>query len=311
MKKCLVTGGAGFIGSNLTRKLVAENYSVVVLDDLSTGSLDNLKDLLGKIEFVKADIRDEEKVKAVMKGVSYVFHLAALPSVTRSMEDPLTTNSINIKGTLVLLKTAAEYGVEKFIYSSSSSIYGDNPQMPQVEESVSHPISPYGVSKKAGEDYAYVFYKSFQLKTVSLRYFNVFGPYQSDTSEYAAVIPRFISLVLQGRKPTIYGDGFQSRDFTYVENVVLANLLAVSSEKANGEIINVAMGESINLNQMIEIFSEILEKKIEPIYTDPRPGDIKHSCADLTRAKKLLNYTPKISFKEGLKMTIEWFRGRK
>ncbi|MFH1612432.1 MAG: SDR family oxidoreductase [bacterium] len=308
MIKCLITGGAGFIGSNLVSRLVKEGMKIVVLDNLSTGKIDNLKEVQNKIEFIKGDICNYDDVKKSVKECDYIFHLAALPFVTKSIEDPIGSNQVNVNGTLNLLKCASEQKVKKFIFTSSSAVYGDDPKCPKTEDMLCWPISPYGVTKKAGEEYCYVFAKIFGVDTISLRYFNVFGPNQSADSEYSGVISRFIYLFLNEKIPTIFGDGFQSRDFTYVDDIVEANLLAAKCEETKGEVVNIACGKSINLNQMVEIMNKIMGLNIKPIYASQRIGDIKHSLSDISKSNKLLNYFPKVSFEEGLKRTIEWFK---
>lgn len=308
MIKCLVTGGAGFIGSNLVSRLIRENMKVVVLDNLSSGKMDNLKEFEDKIEFIKGNICHYSDVEKSVKNCDYIFHLAALPSVIKSIEDPISSNQVNVDGTLNLLKCASEQKIKKFIYTSSSAVYGDDPQLPKTEDMLCWPISPYGVTKKVGEEYCYVFAKIFGVDTISLRYFNVFGPKQNADSEYSGVISRFIFLLLNGKIPTIFGDGLQSRDFTYVDDIVEANLLAAKTEKTNGEVVNIACGKSINLNQMIEMMNKIMGLNVKPNYAAPKLGDIKHSLSNISKSNKLLNYFPKISFEQGLKITIEWFK---
>jgi len=303
----LVTGGAGFIGSHIVEKLVQAKEKVRVLDNFSSGRRENLKDLLDKIELVEGDIRDFWTVIKAVEGVDFILHQAALTSVQRSIKNPLTTNEVNINGTLNLLEAAKIHQVKRFIYASSSSVYGDTPTLPKVETMCPNPISPYAISKLAGEEYCQVFYKVYGLETVSLRYFNVFGPRQNPVSEYAGVIPRFIMALLNGNKPSIFGDGEQSRDFTYVENVVDANLSACKVSSVAGESINIACNQRHTLNQLWNNLVHLAGKRQEPAYTDPKPGDVRHSLGDIDKAKKLLNYQVKTDFEEGLKKTLDWY----
>lgn len=304
----LITGGAGFIGSNIARRLVSLGENVVILDDFSTGKRENINDLLPKVELIEGDICDPRTVSKATKGVDFVLHHAAVVSVARSIDDPTCTNKVNVTGTLNCLIAAREAGVKKFVYAASSSAYGDTPVLPKSEDMKASPTSPYGVSKLTGEMYCKVFNDVFGLPTVSLRYFNIFGPYQDPLSPYAAVIPIFATRILRGEPPLVYGDGNQSRDFTYIDNAVEANLLAIKSKDAAGMVFNVACGRRYTLNQLVEKIGEIIGKKIEPRYTDPRPGDILHSQGDISAARKILGYEPKIDFEEGLRRTIDWFR---
>jgi len=305
----LVTGGAGFIGSNIVRKLVEQGERVRVLDDFSTGKRENLAGLEGKVEVLEGSFIDRGLVGRALKGVSYVLHQGAIPSVPRSVADPVSSNEANVTGTLNLLEGAREAGVERFVYAASSSAYGDTEVLPKVEDMPSNPLSPYAVGKYTGELYARVYADIYSLPTVSLRYFNIFGPYQDPASEYAAVIPKFILAMLKGKAPVIYGDGEQSRDFTYIDNAVAANLLACKSEQVGrGEVINVACGERFTLNQLVELLSEIMGLEIEAEYAEARPGDVKHSLADISRAEKLLGYRAEVDFIEGLRRTVEWFQ---
>ncbi len=305
----LVTGGAGFIGSNIARKLVARGEKVRILDDFSTGKRENLFDL-DEAEIIEGSLIDRETVRNALKGARYVLHKAAIPSVPRSVADPLRSNEANVTGTLNLLIEAREAGVERFVFAASSSAYGDTAVLPKVESMPADPLSPYAVGKYTGELYVKVFADIYDLPAVSLRYFNIFGPSQDPASEYAAVIPKFIQSMLQGKAPVIYGDGEQSRDFTYIDNAVEANLLACSSDKAGrGEVINVACGQRYNLNQLVGALNDLLGTSIEPVYTEAVAGDVKHSLADINRAEELLGYTVKVSFIEGLKRTIDWFKG--
>ncbi len=304
----LVTGGAGFIGSNITLFLVKKGEKVKVIDNFLTGKKENLSSIINKIELIEGDIRDFKTCLEATKGVDYVLHQAALPSVPRSVETPEITNDININGTLNILLASVKNKVKRVVYASSSSIYGDSPVLPKKEDMIPSPLSPYAVSKLTGEYYCKVFYKIYGLETVILRYFNVFGPHQDPDSQYAAVIPKFIKAMLKGERPVIYGDGEQSRDFTYIDNVVQANILATRAKNACGRVFNIASQESITINQLVKELNCILNKNIEPKYTVPRPGDIKHSLADISSAKQILNYSPKIKFNEGLRRTVHWFQ---
>lgn len=309
-KKYLVTGGAGFIGSHLVESLLSQHQDVRVLDNFLTGKKENIADFSDGIELIEGDIRDLATCKKAMAGVDVVFHQAALPSVPRSVEDPFLTNAINVNGTLNMLIASREAAVEKFVFASSSSVYGDDPGLPKKEGQEGVPLSPYAASKIAGEKYCQVFWQNYGLDTVSLRYFNIFGPRQDPLSQYAAVIPIFISKISQGVSPTIYGDGLQSRDFTFVRNVVQANLLASRAEDVAGEIFNIACGERITVNDLFAIIRDMHDRDIEPVHDKPRPGDILHSFADITKGKKMLKYEPAVSFEDGLKETVLWFRGR-
>jgi len=313
MSKVLVTGGAGFIGSNLTESLLKGKHFVRVLDDFSTGKKENLifNKSYPSLEVMAGDIRSLRTCKKAMKGMEYVFHQAALPSVQRSVEDPETSNAINVGGTLNILLAAREEGVKRVIYASSSSIYGDTPTLPKHEEMPSHPLSPYALQKYIGEQYCRLFYQLYGLDSVSLRYFNIFGPKQDPNSLYSAVIPRFIDALLHGRPPIIFGDGEQSRDFTFIENVVQANLLAMSAERLHGEAMNIACGKRISLNQLLKILKQILGSKLSPVYQEPREGDVRHSLADIHKSKKIINYMPNVGTREGLKKTVEFFRRQK
>ncbi len=305
MSKVLVTGGAGFIGSNLCIELLRRGYEVAILDNFFTGKRENLREIETEIEIYEGDILDLNFVKEVVKGVDYILHQAALPSVPRSLQDPVTTNDINVKGTLNVLIAAKEENVEKVAYASSSSIYGLNP-LPQHEEMNPMPLSPYAVSKLTGEYYAKVFYEVYGLETIILRYFNVFGPRQDPNSPYAAVIPKFLKLMIHNKAPEIYGDGKQSRDFTYIKNVVEANILALKKKNIGGKIFNIACGRSVSLNELVELMNKILGKNIKPIYGIPRKGDIRHSLADISKSKKLLGYRVKYPLEDGLRKTTKW-----
>lgn len=303
----LVTGGAGFIGSNIAETLINKGENVRIIDNFLTGKPENMATFKDKVEFIEGDLRDLETVKKAMKDVNYVIHQAALPSVPKSVDLPIESNEHNTNGTLNVLYSAKESGVKRVVYAASSSAYGDQPQSPKVETMIPMPMSPYAVNKLTGEYYCAAFYKVYGLETVALRYFNVFGPRQDPTSFYSAVIPKFIAALLKNEQPTIFGDGEQSRDFTYIDNVVSANLLACKAEDAGGYMCNVACGESFTLNQLLRELQNILGTNIEPIYEAPRVGDVKHSLADITKAKLKLGFEVLVDFKEGLKKTVEWF----
>ncbi|HPW18548.1 MAG TPA: SDR family oxidoreductase [Candidatus Aminicenantes bacterium] len=310
MARYLVTGGAGFIGSHIAEALAGRGDEVRVLDDLSTGKLENLAGFAGTIEFVEGDIRDFETCRRAVEGVAAVFHEAALASVTRSVEDPLLANAVNVTGTLNLLVAAQAAGVRSFVLASSSAVYGDDPAMPKVEGREGRPVSPYGANKLIGEKYAQTFHALHGLNTVSLRYFNVFGPRQDPASEYSAVIPLFVTKVLRGERPTIFGDGEQSRDFIHVDDVVRANLLAAESAGAAGEAFNVACGVGTTVNGLLAAINEALGAGVEARYAPPRPGDILHSTADISKARRLTGFEPGLSFREGLRATIDWYKRR-
>ena len=307
-KKYLVTGGAGFIGSHIVEELVRQGEYVRTLDNYLTGRKENLEEFKDSVDILEGDIRDEEFCRYAVKGVDYVLHQAALPSVPRSVKDPVLTNQINVLGTLNMLVAARDAGVEKFVFASSSSVYGDDPRLPKSEEMGGIPLSPYAISKIAGEKYCQVFSRLYGFYTVALRYFNVFGPRQDPTSQYAAAVPIFITHALRGERPTVFGDGFQSRDFTFVRNVVDANLLALQSGNIAGEILNIACGDRITVNSLIESIGDSLRVGIEPRFDPPRPGDIEHSFADISKAKAALNYSPRFSFADGLLKTINWYK---
>lgn len=308
MEKFLVTGGAGFIGSNICRKLVSEGCFVRVLDNLSTGKMSNLDGVIDKIDFVKADMGDAEVARDAMKDIDVVLHQGAIPSVPRSVDDPACTHEHCVDATFTLLLTARDTGIRRFVYAASSSAYGDSPTLPKVETMVSDPLSPYAVAKLVGEHYCSVFYKVYGLETIALRYFNVFGPYQDPTSQYAAAIPAFVMAILTQQQPTVYGDGLQSRDFTYIDNIVHANLLAARAPQTKGQMINVACGEVITINEIIDLINDYLGKEVKPKYVPQRKGDVKHSIADITMAKKVIGFEPVIDFHAGLKKAIDWYR---
>ncbi|MGA2363481.1 MAG: SDR family oxidoreductase [Candidatus Aminicenantales bacterium] len=307
----LVTGGAGFIGSHIAESLVDRGDEVRVLDNLLTGKRENMAAFADRVRFIEGDIRDLETCRRAVEGVDHVLHEAALPSVPRSVENPLLTHEINVTGTLNLLVAARDAGARSFVLASSSAVYGDESSPLKLEGKEGRPLSPYAIHKLVGEKYGEVFHDIFGLKTVALRYFNVFGPRQDPFSQYAAVIPLFITKVLQGESPVIYGDGEQSRDFIYVKNVAEANLMAAESGGAvRGESINIACGERLTVNALLAAVNEVLGTDIRPVYADPRPGDIKHSTADVGKARRLMGYKPGVSFMDGLKETIAWYKKR-
>jgi UDP-glucose 4-epimerase len=305
--KAVVTGGAGFIGANLAEELANKGSEVIILDNLATGKMENITALLksAQVRFVKGIVTNQELLRGIFDEVDCVFHQAAIPSVQRSVENPLITNEVNVNGTLNVLFAAKECGVEKVVYASSSSVYGDTPEMPKREDMKTNPKSPYAVSKLTGEQYCVVFGEVYGLKTVCLRYFNVYGPKQDPSSEYAAVIPRFITRVLENKPPIIYGDGTQTRDFTFVKDVVHANILAM--EKDGEGVFNIASGESISINELALKIIGMNGKDLKPVYTEPRKGDIKHSLAAVSLAKEKLGYECEYSLEKGLKETIEYF----
>ncbi len=307
MSLYLVTGGAGFIGSNIVEALVKKNKKVRVLDSLITGKIDNLKPFMDKIEFVKGDIRDNAVLDTSLKGVDYVLHQAALRSVAKSVEDPEITNDININGTLKLFLAAHDAKVKRVVYASSSSVYGETKKFPERESDAPSPISPYAVSKLAGEYYGKMFTTTYKLETVGLRYFNVFGPRQNPESRYSAVIPAFISRMLNGESPIVDSDGKQARDFTYVENVVEANLKAATAKNIAGMVFNVGCGESYDLLYIIKVINNYLGTDIKPVFAPKRPGDVRKTIADIRLLKKKLGTTLKVRFDEGLERTIKWF----
>ena len=303
----LLTGGAGFIGSHIVKRLVGEGAVVRVVDNLSTGQVARLENLRCSIEYVEADLADNLVSDEVVKDVDYLLHQAAVPSVQRSVCDPVGTNRANVTATLNLLESCRKAKVRRFVYAASSSAYGDTEVLPKSEEMLPNPLSPYALQKLAGEHYCKLYYSLYGLETVCLRYFNVFGPGQDPHSEYSAVIPKFISKLLINELITVYGDGEQSRDFTYVENVVDANLLALQATKACGKVLNVGCGERITLNTLIQLLEEIVGVKAKVSYSASKPGDVRHSLADINLARRLLEYEPKVMVKEGLRRTVEAF----
>jgi UDP-N-acetylglucosamine/UDP-N-acetylgalactosamine 4-epimerase len=301
----LVTGGAGFIGSHIVEELLRRGDKVRVLDNLATGKRENVALFADRVEFIEGDIRSYHIVRAAVQGIDVVLHQAALPSVPRSVRDPITTHEVNATGTLNVLHAAKDAGVKRVVYACSSSVYGDSPELPKHEDMIPNPLSPYAVAKLAGEKYCGVFAHLYGLETVSLRYFNVFGPRQDANSQYSAVIPKFIKAMMADQAPTINGDGTYSRDFTYVANVVRANILAATVECDAGIVVNCACHGRITLNDLVAHINRLLGKNIQPIYAQPRPGDIPHSYADIRKAEELLGYKPIVGFEEGLKRTIE------
>jgi nucleoside-diphosphate-sugar epimerase len=308
MKKCLVTGGAGFIGSHITAELVNRGCEVTVFDNLSTGKLENMESFINDVNFVQGSITDIELLNETFKGVDTIFHQAALASVPRSVDDPLTSNEHNVNGTLNVLVAARDAEVSRVVYAASSSAYGDSDVLPKVETMMSKPMSPYAVNKYVGELYLKVFNDIYGLSTIGLRYFNVFGERQDPQSQYAAVLPLFITQLLAGKTPVINGDGTYSRDFTYVGNVVQANMLAAQVENPDGAVVNIALGDRISLNQLYDSISELLEIDKSPIHAEARIGDVPHSQADISLAHKLLGYEPVVSFKQGLEQTVNWYK---
>jgi nucleoside-diphosphate-sugar epimerase len=305
----LVTGGAGFIGSHIASALVAGGARVRILDDLSTGHRENLEEIGGDIDFIPGSVADEELLNKALEGVELVFHEAAIPSVPRSVEAPRQTHIASVDGTFSLLLAARDQKVRRVVYAASSSAYGDQPTLPKSEQMLPDPLSPYAVAKLVGEYYCQVFTRVYGLETVSLRYFNVFGPRQDPGSQYSGVVSRFISALLSNERPVIYGDGEQSRDFTYIENVVFANLSAAEAKDAAGKVINVANGERITLNQLLAELKDLTGKQdVTAEYFEPRVGDVRHSLADITMARELLGYESKVDLREGLQRTIDWWK---
>jgi UDP-glucose 4-epimerase len=304
--RVLVTGGGGFIGSHLVDRLLADGHDVRALDNFTSGRRENLDGVLDDIELVEGDIQSYERAHTAVRGCDVVLHQAALPSVPRSVLDPLTSNASNVIGTLNLLLAARDSDVRRVVLASSSSVYGSNPELPKHEGLQTRPIAPYGVAKLAAEGYAQSFHRVYGLNSVVLRYFNVFGPRQDPRSEYAAVIPKFIAAALQGTSPVIFGDGEQTRDFTYVDNVVQANVLAMEAPQAAGDVFNVAYGDSVTLNRLVQLIGEVTGRELIADYAPPRPGEVRHSRADITRARTELGYEPEVDFTEGLRRTVEW-----
>ena len=305
----VVTGGAGFIGSHIASALSASGARVRVLDDLSTGHRENLDEIGGDIDFIEGSVADESVLKKALDGAELVFHEAAIPSVPRSVAEPTQTHIASVDGTFSLLLAARDQKVRRVVYAASSSAYGDQPTLPKSEQMAPDPLSPYAVAKLVGEYYCQVFTRVYGLETVSLRYFNVFGPRQDPGSQYSGVVSRFISALLGNERPVIYGDGEQSRDFTYIENVVAANLSAASATGAVGKVINVANGARITLNELLAELQELTGKQdVTAEYLEPRVGDVRHSLADITMARELLGYESKVDLREGLKRTLDWWK---
>jgi nucleoside-diphosphate-sugar epimerase len=307
MAEFLVTGGAGFIGSHLVQYLLAKGKEVAVIDNLSTGKYAHIEPLIQKVSFFEGDIRDESVLMQAMRGVRVVFHEAAIPSVPRSVREPLAAHLSNSEGTLKVLLAARDSRVKRVVYAASSSAYGNSEVLPKVETMIPNPCSPYAASKLAGEYYCRVFSQVYGLETVILRYFNVFGPRQDAASEYAAVIPKFILALQSGKAPVIFGDGEQSRDFNYIDNVVCANLLAAEATGVSGKIFNIACGKRTSLNELLSYLQKIMNKETMPCYEPPRPGDVRHSLADISQAMEYLRYRPMVDVREGLEKTVRWF----
>ena len=304
----VVTGGAGFIGSNTVDELVRRGETVIVLDDLSSGKEDNLAEVRSKISIIKGSITDLEAVRKAVQSADYVIHLAARTSVPRSVKDPIDTNKINVEGTLNVLVAARDAKVKRVVFAASSSAYGETPTLPKVETMQPEPISPYGVAKYAGELYAQMFGRVYGLENVSLRYFNIFGPRQDPDSPYSGVLAKFCTAFLEKTQPLVFGDGEQSRDFTFVENAVAANLLACEAPNASGKVFNIGTGTRVTLNQTLALLADLTGNKLETKYEPPRDGDIRDSQADITQARDILNYEPLVTFEEGLRRTVEWYR---
>jgi len=310
MAKYLVTGGAGFIGCNLARYILDKGHEVVILDDFSTGKRENLTDITDRIELIEGDIRHRDTVDRAIGGCAAIFHQAALGSVPRSMKDPQTTHDVNVNGTVTVLEAARAAGVKRVVFAASSSAYGDRAESPKHEGMTPLPISPYAASKVSCEAYMKAYAEAFGMETVSLRYFNVFGPHQDPSGAYAAVIPAFVSRLLRGEAPTVFGDGEQSRDFCYIDNTCQANWLAAHApaEKCSGKVMNIACNARTSLNEILELLKELLGSDIRAVYQDERPGDVKHSLADVSLAAESIGYEPGVFFEEGLRKAIDWYR---
>jgi UDP-glucose 4-epimerase len=304
----LVTGGGGFIGSHVVHELVEAGEEVRVLDNFATGRAENLAEVRDRMTLCEGDIRDLEKIRAHFNDVDYVLHLAAIPSVPRSVADPLTSNAVNIDGTLNVLVAARDAQVKRLVFAASSAAYGDNPVLPRLESHEPRPLSPYALTKLTGEYYCQIFTRLYGLEAVALRYFNIFGPRQNPDSPYTGVLSKFIAAYVRRETPTIFGDGEQSRDFTYVANAVSATLLACTATGVGGKIINVGVGERYTLNQTIALLNKIFGRQVSPRYAAPRQGDVRHSQADISLARQLLGYEPKVRFEQGLRQTVEWYR---
>lgn len=306
--KYLITGGGGFIGSHLVERFISEGRDVRVVDNFLTGKRENLAPFKGRFELIEGDLADPEVCRRACQGVSIIFHEAALPSVPKSVANPVASHRSNIEATFNLLVAAREAGVKRLIYAASSSAYGETETLPKIETIIPSPLSPYAVQKLTGEHYCTAFTRCYGLETLSLRYFNVFGPRQDPASQYAAAIPAFVTAILQDRPPTIYGDGEQTRDFTYIENVLHANKLAAEAPRTRGEAINVACGERISINDIIRTINQSLGKNVVPRHVEPRPGDIRHSWADIRLAEQLIGFRPVVSFQDGLQKAVDWYR---
>jgi UDP-N-acetylglucosamine/UDP-N-acetyl-alpha-D-glucosaminouronate 4-epimerase len=308
MAMYLVTGGGGFIGSHIVHELVAAGEEIRVLDNFATGRAENLVEVRDRITLCEGDIRDLEKIRPHFTDVDYVVHLAAIPSVPRSVADPVTSNAVNINGTLNVLLAARDARVKRLVFAASSAAYGDNPVLPRLESHEPRPLSPYALTKLTGEYYCQIFTHLYGLEAVALRYFNIFGPRQNPDSPYTGVLSKFIAAYARGETPMIFGDGEQSRDFTYVANAVSATLLACTAPGVGGKIINVGVGERYTLNQTIALLNKIFGRQVTPCYAPPRQGDVLHSQADISLARQLLGYEPKVRFEQGLRQTVEWYR---
>jgi UDP-N-acetylglucosamine/UDP-N-acetyl-alpha-D-glucosaminouronate 4-epimerase len=305
----LITGGAGFIGSNMARFLLDKGESVRILDNFENGKRENLTEIREQIDLIEGDIRDHATVQKAAEGADVVYQLAALGSVPRSIKEPQTTTDVNVSGTVNVLQACVDKKVKRVVFASSSSVYGQSPVLPQHEELPLAPISPYGASKAADEVYMLAFYETYGLQTICLRYYNVFGPRQDPTSQYAAAIPLFVSSLLRDQSPVIFDDGEQTRGFTYIENVMNANYLAATAPKTHGEAMNISTADAVSVNTVVNTIRELLGKtNIEPKYAPPRPGDIKHSLADVSKAKKIIGYEPTITFEEGIRKAIDWYK---
>jgi len=308
MTTYLVTGGAGFIGSNIVDELLRRGMRVRVLDNFSTGRAENLRDAMDRIELVEGDLRDADAVDRAVHGADFVLHQAALASVPRSIADPVSNNQVNVQGTLNVLVAAQRHRVKRVVYASSSSVYGDSEELPKVETMTPNPKSPYAVAKLAAEQYCRVFADLHGMTTISLRYFNVFGPRQDPSSQYSAVIPIFVRCLLQGQAPTVYGDGEQSRDLTFISNVVRANLLACEANVTGGRVYNIACGGRYTINQVFEALEKRIGSGLKPHYEPTRAGDVKHSMADITRIQRELGYQPTVGFEDGIDATVRWYQ---
>jgi len=308
MANCLVTGGAGFIGSHIVRGLLQAGHAVRVFDNFTSGKRENLAEVAERVETFEGDLRFPEEILRACKDMEFVFHEAAIPSVPRSVDQPEESHDSNVTGTFNLLRAAVHQKCRRVVYAASSSAYGDTPESPKHEGIPPCPLSPYAVQKLTGEHYCRAFCECWGLETISLRYFNVFGARQDPASQYAAAIPAFVTAILADKPPTIYGDGEQTRDFTHVENVVHGNLLAMKIDKTAGQAVNLACGDRISVNQVIARINELLGKSVQPIYADARPGDVKHSCADIRKVRELLGFEPQLSFSDGLLRAIDYYK---